>query len=288
MQQKANDISYAGSAQSRSGKAVIRTMETLTGRHQLLRMAKGYEDELRAGADFFEVMAEKYRLQLDIVRGTLDNIPRTGPLVLIANHPYGILDGLIMGMVLAQTRGDFRILAHQVFRKADELNRVILPVNFDGTKDAIKQNLETRRTAIDYLGEGGAIGIFPGGTVSTAPRPFGRAMDPKWRTFTAKLVTKTNATVVPIYFDGANSRVFQVASHVHYTLRMALLINEFRRARKKSVRMVVGQPLNRDELNAYASDPRAMMDFLRESTYRLSPKPLSSIDYGFEYEDNHR
>lgn len=288
MQTLTKDISYAPSARTKSGRALIRTMETLSGRHKLLRMARGYETETATGADFFRVMSEKYRLKLDVLAGSLENIPRSGPLILIANHPYGILDGLVLGDILAQRRGDFRLLAHSVFRQSDALRDVILPVNFDGTKDGVRQNLHTRHQSMTYLENGGAIGIFPGGTVSTAVKPFAQPMDPRWRPFTAKLVARTGATVVPIYFEGANSRLFQIASHLHATLRMSLLINEFRRARKTPVRLVVGQALDRGALDACSRDPRAMMDFLRESTYRLAPNPLQNYGYGFEFEANHR
>ena len=182
--------------------------------------------EVAEGRDFWQVMVDRYGLSLDITAGSLANIPSEGPLILVANHPYGILDGLMMGHILSEVRGDFRILAHRVFRKAEDLDRVILPISFDDTKEATKLNIETRKTALRYLADGGAIGIFPGGTVSTAPKPFGQAMDPGWRAFTARMIAKSGATVVPVFFEGANSRLFQVASHLHATLRMALLIKE--------------------------------------------------------------
>jgi len=284
----ARDISYCHSAETRGGRAMIRLMENATGRISLIRRARGYEHEVAAGRDFWEVMVERYGLSLEVMAGSLDSIPRDGPLIVIANHPYGILDGLMMGHILSVVRGDFRILAHKVFRKAQDLERVILPVNFDDTKEAVRETLETRRTALDYLGQGGAIGIFPGGTVSTAVRPFAKPMDPGWRGFTARMVAKSQATVVPIYFDGHTSRLFQLASHLHYTLRMGLLIKEFRSRVDRPVRVSVGQPIPREALAARASDSKAMMDFLRKATYELSPEPLSSYDYGFEFEDRHR
>lgn len=284
----AREISYAHSATSRSGAALIRLMENVTGRLGLIRKALGYEHEVAQGRDFWEVMVERYRLSLDVMGGSLENIPKNGPLILIANHPYGILDGLMMGHILSKTRGDFRILAHQVFRKAEDLNRVILPIAFDETKEAVKLNLETRKTALTYLNEGGAIGVFPGGTVSTSAKPFSRPMDPGWRSFTAKMVAKSNATVVPIYFDGHNSRMFQLASHLHYTLRMGLLIKEFRARVGTPVRVVIGQPIDPAEIAKRSKDTREMMDFLRKSTYALSPKPYASYDYGFEFEEKHK
>lgn len=284
----AREISYAHSAASRGGAALIRLMENVTGRLGLIRQALGYEQEVASGRDFWEVMVERYRLSLDVMGGSLDNIPKDGPLILIANHPYGILDGLMMGHILSKTRGDFRILAHQVFRKAEDLNRVILPIAFDETKEAVKLNLETRKNALNYLNEGGAIGVFPGGTVSTSAKPFSRPMDPGWRSFTAKMVAKSNATVVPIYFDGHNSRMFQLASHLHYTLRMGLLIKEFRARVGTPVRVVIGQPIDPTEIAKRSKDTREMMDFLRKSTYALSPKPYASYDYGFEFEEKHK
>ncbi|WP_112322673.1 lysophospholipid acyltransferase family protein [Oceanibium sediminis] len=281
----AREISYASSARSRAGRGVIRSIENLTGRMKLIRMAEGYEHEVRAGRDFWDVMVERYALTLDLLAGSLDNLPKDGPLVVVANHPYGILDGLVLGHVLRRARGDFRILANSVFRKAEDLNRVILPVNFDETREAQRQNLETRRTALQYLGDGGCIGVFPGGTVSTAPRPFGRPMDPSWRRFTARLIAKSGAEVVPVYFDGHNSRLFQIASHLHSTLRLALLISEFKVRVGAHVPVVIGEPLPRDMLALHGRDPAAMMDYLRQQTYSLSPRSLGDMGYGFDFDE---
>jgi putative hemolysin len=154
-------------------------------------------------------MTDRFGLRLDVVAGSLDLIPREGPLVVVANHPYGILDGLVLGHILSGARaGDFRIMAHQEFRRATALERVILPIDFAGTRAALEGNLATRAAAIGYLRSGGAVGIFPGGTVSTAPHPFGQPMDPVWRAFTAQMIRKSGATVVPVWFEGANSRLF--------------------------------------------------------------------------------
>lgn len=280
----ARDISYAYSAQTKGGRAMIRTLENLTGRIGLIKRAKGYEREIAEGRDFWEVIVERYGLSLDIIGGSLDAIPCEGPLVLIANHPYGILDGLMMGHVLSRTRGDFRILANSVFRKAEDLNRVILPISFDETREAVALNLETRKTALSYLGQGGAIGVFPGGMVSTSAKPLSRPLDPGWRGFTARMIAKSAAAVVPIYFDGHNSRLFQLASHLHVTLRMSLLIKEFKARVDTPVRMVIGDPIPRDDLARYAGDTKSLMAFLRQRTYELSPNPVAASEIGFEYD----
>jgi putative hemolysin len=284
----ARDISYAYSAETFGGRALIRMIENTTGRMRLIRRARGYEDEVAKGRDFFEVMAQRYGLSLELSAGSLADIPRTGPLIVIANHPYGILDGLMMGHILGQTRPDFRILANSVFRRSQDLNRIILPISFDQTKEALAQNIQTRKTALDYLASGGAIGVFPGGTVSTAIRPFAKPMDPGWRSFTARMIAKSQATVVPIYFEGHTSRLFQLASHLHYTLRMGLLIKEFHKRVDTPVRAVIGAPIGRDILDPLAKDSKALMEFLRQSTYELCPDPVKSFDLGYEFEEHHR
>lgn len=284
----AREISYASSAMSRGGRAMIRVMENASGRIGLIKRAEGYDDDVRNGRDFWDVMVERYGLSLDVAGGSIDMIPKEGPLVLIANHPFGILDGLMLGHILSKHRGEFRILAHRVFRKAEDLDRIILPISFDGSKEAMALNIQTRKDALRFLSDGGAIGIFPGGTVSTSARLFSRPMDPGWRSFTARMITKSEATVVPIFFDGHNSRLFQIASHMHNTLRMGMLIKEFKSRVNTPVRVVVGDPISRAELDPFAKDAKGMMAFLREKTYALSPEPLDTSMRGFEFEERHR
>jgi putative hemolysin len=233
-------------------------------------------------------MINRYGLSLDVVSGAIADIPAEGPLVVVANHPFGILDGLIMGYLLSTRRGDFRILANSVFQDAPDLNRIVLPISFDNTKDAVKLNLETRAKALEFLKAGGAIGVFPGGTVSTAAKPFQRPFDPGWRRFTARMITKSNATVVPVFFDGQNSRLFQLASHIHYNLRVALLLKEFRRRTDKPVEIAIGAPISPATIVTFSDDAQGMMDFLRNETYGLSPRSIGHLAYGFEFEEKHK
>ncbi|MBS8229099.1 lysophospholipid acyltransferase family protein [Vannielia litorea] len=283
--QVARDITYANSVRSRPGRAFVKLMENATGRIGLIKRADGYEADVAQGADFWDVIRQRYGLSLRVTRGSLENIPREGPLVLVANHPYGILDGLMMGHMLRQTRGDFRILAHQVFKRSEELNRIILPIDFDGTREAQATNLATRREALGYLAQGGAIGVFPGGTVSTSAKLLSRPLDPGWRRFTAKMIARSGATVVPVFFEGSNSRLFQLASHIHSTLRIALLIKEFRARVDEPVEIAVGRPIPPQEIAAHGGDAKALMDFLREATYSLSDRPVRAREYGKEFED---
>ena len=280
-----NEITYALGARSRAGRTLIKSIENITGRPRLLKMALDYQEEIASGASFWEVMCRRYKLSIEFVGGGPENIPQNGPLVCVANHPFGILDGLIFGRLMDETRGgDFKILANSVFVKAPEVEPHILPIDFAETRDAVRTNFDTRRHALSYLKGGGAVGVFPGGTVSTMNSFFRRAYDPEWKTFTARLIQQSGAAVCPIFFDGQNSRMFQLASHLHDTLRLALLINEFDNRVGEPVRVVIGEPLPRAIVEGFKGDAKGLMAFLREHVYSLSPTPIPRRAIGKQWD----
>ena len=283
----AREIGYAATARTLPGRCVIRAMENATGRLGLIRRMRRAAPELGPGQSVWRSLTETFGLTIELAGGSLDHLPATGPLVVVSNHPFGILDGLVMGRLLSDLRGDaFRILAHRVFAAAPQIERAILPISFDGTREAARLNLDSRSEALRHLDAGGAIGIFPGGTVSTAGTPMGLVRDPAWRAFTAKMIARSDATIVPVWFEGANSRLFQIASHLHYNLRMGLMIREFAARVDRPVRIVVGKPIPRDTLDP--RDPVACMDSLRRSTYSLSPKALDPTLLGYEFEAKYK
>ena len=277
------EISYAITAKSRRGRVLIRSIENTTGRLRLIHRARGYDKDINEDNSFWDVVTRRYGLKLEVVSGALSNIPAEGPVVVISNHPYGILDGLMMGKILSSARSEFKIMAHKVFSKADEISDSILPISFDGTREAMGMNLKTRKDALAYINAGGAVGIFPGGSVSSPQRMFSRPMDPEWGTFSAKMISRSKATVVPVFFDGYNSRRFHIAGRMSRTLRTALLVNEFKRRINKPVKIVVGEPLDVEKVAAYGKDPKALMDYLRDATYALSSKPINTNEYGRDF-----
>lgn len=282
-------VSYRSAAPNRPVRALIRTAEALGGRNALLRRATCGGMSIPQGPEFWRSMLWRFGLTLDVFRGSLEDLPTTGPLVVVANHPYGVLDGLVMGSILSSLRkGDFRIVANSVFMQTEILAPHILPIDFGGNAEATELNLSTRKSAIDYLRNGGAVGIFPGGTVSTARRPFGTPLDPTWRGFTARMIHKSGATVVPIWFEGHNSRMFQISSHLSYALRLGMLLREFRARLDKPVRLAIGKPILADDLRQYAGDAKQTMDFLRRKTYEMSPDPSDADTLGFEFEERYK
>ena len=289
MYKKVNyDVSYAHSAQSKLGRAIIRCLENATGRSALLSRSPNLRTNMHSIQNLWHSIMEDYGVTVDIMQGELGDIPVDQPFIVVANHPYGILDGLVMGSVLAQSGANFKIIANDIFNKAREISDKILPISFKNTREAISLNLRTRKNALTHLSHGGAIGIFPGGTVSTSSKLFSQPADPAWRSFTAKMIFKSNALVVPIFFDGNTSRIFQLASHLHPNIRAGLLLREFKLRLDKPVRIVIGKPIPRCRMDLFRNDSRKIMDFLRIETYKLSPNKNQTFEYGYEFEHKHR
>jgi putative hemolysin len=200
-------------------------------------------------------------------------------LLVVCNHPYGVLDGVVSCHIVGKVRPDFRVLTNAVICKAEPLRKYLLPIDFSETKAAMATNLQSRAEAIAHLKAGGCILIFPAGGVSTTPKWWQRrAIDSEWKTFTAKLITAGQAPVAPLYFAGQNSTLFQLVSHVSLTLRLAFLFHEVHNKIGSEVRTALGDIIPYTDLSLF-KDRRALMAFLREKTYAAGtalcdpPKP---------------
>jgi putative hemolysin len=207
-------------------------------------------------------------LQVDYDPTRLAAIPATGPVVVVANQPFGVLDGLVIGYLIAKVRPDFKILTHNALYRAPGLQPHLLPIDFVATRSATETNHRSRATALAWL-RGGVLIAFPAGGVSTAGHPFARqALDAPWKPFTARAIIETRASVLPVFFAGQNSRLFQIASHVSQTLREALLFHEVRNKLGALVSVRIGRPLAYPEI-AHRTDRHQLILHLRHLTYAL-------------------
>ena len=197
--------------------------------------------------------------------------PGPGPVVFVANHPYGVLDGIVMAWLASKVRSDFVVLTHIVLTRAPEASGFILPVDFSGTEEAERTNLASRAAARDQLGRGGAVVVFPAGAISTAPDKLGLkpAVDGRWQPFVSQLIQRSQATVVPVWFGGQNSRLFQIASHFSLTLRLSLIFHEVKARIGARLPVVIGAPVPFAAISAIRNR-QALADELRARVYALA------------------
>ncbi len=257
------EFSYANPDHPFFKRLLIRSIEGLSGRRRLLDIYEIWKNSsVGVSQHIWSDLLKLINLNVAVADGEWP--PRDlpdGPLVLIANHPYGIGDGLAILSLAEQLGRPFKILINNELLKVPEVRPFSLPVDFEETKEALKTNMETRKEALRLLGEGTTIVVFPGGGVATASKPFGKAQELPWKTFTAKMIRASKATVLPIYFDGQNSWLFHFVSRYSLTLRLALLVREFRRLLGSAITARAGVPVPYETLSGFA-DQKEVMDFL--------------------------
>ena len=266
------NFSYASPDDGPLKRVLIHSIETLTGQRRLFRLYTEYAASTEPRKPFWPAAVEALKLDIRIDRGAADAIPASGPIVVVANHPFGVVDGLVLAHLVARRRNDFRLLVHTLLTSAPEPAPWLLPIDFTDSGEARRANAAARNTARAWLAGGGALLVFPGGTVSTAPSPFGRAIDPDWQPFVTSLIVKAQAPVLPVFFEGQNSPLFQVASHISQTLRLALLFREVARRIGDEVHLSIGEPIPSRALSAIG-DRRAIAQHLRKVTYELGGIP---------------
>jgi putative hemolysin len=263
-------FSYAAPGDPPLRRFTIRLIERMTGQPRLKRIYRQYRAQ-GGGGNFWEQAMERLRLTPVFDSAPLAAWPRTGPLVIVCNHPFGVIDGLAICALTARIRPDFRILTNAVLNRAEEIKPHLLPVDFAETREALSINLKSRAQARAHLAAGGVLIVFPAGGVSTTPSIWhARAVDAQWKNFTAKLILGARAPVAPLYFEGQNSRLFQIASHLHQTLRLSLLFKEVHDRIGARIHMRPGLPIPFSELEQLAPD--ALMRELRARTYGLADK----------------
>lgn len=265
-------ISYDSPEDPLGRRVVVRAIERITGQPRLQRIYEAYLAARRDGDNLWQMAAEYLNLTVRYDPAALAAIPRTGPLIVVANHPYGAPDGIALGYITSQVRSDFKVMAHAVLERAEALRPYLIPINFDPTAEALRANIEAKRAALAHLAEGGAIIIYPGGGVSTAPHVFGRATDLPWKRFVGRLITTTHATVVPIFFEGQASWVFHLVSRFSETLRQAMLMREVAARIGAEITAHIGAPIPFSDLTSW-TDRQALLDYLRSTVYGLDPAP---------------
>ncbi len=262
-------FSYASEEVGALSRGVIRVIERLSGQPRIRRLYEAYRRRNRPRELFWEDALSALRLTLRFDRTPAEAIPATGPLVVIANHPFGVIDGIILCALVARVRADFQIMTHRVLHQAPEIRDHIIPVDFRGTREALENNVRGRKQARDVLAAGGVLLVFPSGGVALSDGLWGTAVDLEWGTLTAGLVLASGADVLPVFFHGQNSRLYQIAGNILQTLKLSLLFHEVSNKIGTTIDISIGDLILNSQLREIA-DRQAVTDFLRTQTHGLS------------------
>ncbi len=267
-------LSYANTFENPLHRITIQTIELLTARLRILRRIRKFEAQgVPFGQPFWKQALDTMGIKLLTPEEQIARIPKDGPIVVTSNHPHGLVDGMILGELIGQVRTDYKILTRSLLTGVAEIDQFMIPVPFPHEPDALEKNLWMRKQAMDHLKNGGIVAVFPSGSVAASQTMFGPVIEREWNPFTSKMIQRSNAEVLPIFFPGSNSRLYQIANQISATLRQGLLLYEIAHAFNKPQSPVIGHVISRDKISKWSDNPRGFMSWLREETLRLRTHP---------------
>lgn len=199
----------------------------------------------------------------------LVNVPKSGPLVVVANHPYGGIEGVILAALLGSIRSDVKVMANLVLYSFPGLRKSLIPVDPFGTETSAAYNIRGLKTAIDWVRKGGTLVVFPAGEVAHVDMNQLAVTDPAWHQAVAAIIRRTSAMAIPVYFAGSNGPLFQLLGMVHPMLRTVMLPSELLNKRNHVFKVRIGHALSPDRLSAF-SDDAELTAYLRWRTYLLA------------------
>jgi len=233
------------------------------------RINKLYDEvKHHRGIDFIDALIEKLQLEYEVSEEELKKIPREGPFIIVSNHPFGGIDGMLLVKIIEPIRPDIKVMANFVLNKMEPVSKYMLPVNpFERRKEEASSIIGIK-AALEHLHNGGVLGIFPAGEVSSYNEDNFGISDREWQYPAMKMIKKARIPVVPVYFQGSNSRLFHLLGLIHPTLRTVRLPAEVFNKKHKKIRIRIGNPISVKEQDAL-SDISTFGRYLRARTYAL-------------------
>ena len=243
----------------------------------LTTLGRMYRDAVGTAVvdDFPERALQALDISIATTGQPVETIPANGPLVIVANHPFGAADGLALLALIRRVRPDVRLLGNYFLNRIPELRPILLETDPFARRGGASMNARTVRRANDWVRRGGALVVFPAGEVSSVAAPGGQLIDAPWRHGVARIATHCRARVLPIFIEGRNSRAFEWAGRLHPFARTAMLPRQLLRQQGTRVAIVVGKSIEADDLAGLGS-AAAVTSLLRARTYGLAPAQRSA------------
>jgi len=225
---------------------------------------------------FADRVLDTMRVEYDVSDEDLERIPKTGQVVVVANHPYGGLEGMILASLLMTARSDVKMMANFLLERIPDLKDFFIFVDPFGGTESARANIKPLKDTMAWLRGGGMLGVFPAGEVSHVDVRKGGIVDPPWSSTIGRIIQKTGSPVLPVYFVGSNSVMFQLLGMVHPRLRTALLPHEFVNKIDKTIHVRVGNLIPNKNFSGMSDD--ALMEYIRMRTYNLNNRKKASSE----------
>ena len=268
-------LTYSNSFENPWTRMTVKAIEWMTGKFTIIRRVRQFEQMGNlAGQSFWPATMKVMGIDVGTPSHQLDRIPQTGPVVFVANHPHGLVDGMILADLIGRRRTDYRILSRALLTGLDEAAATyMIPVPFPHDPYAQEKMLQMLALAMAHLERQGLIALFPSGAVATSATMWGPAVEGEWNVFTAKMIRTSGATIVPCFFTGSNSRWYQVANRISPILRQGLLLHEVVHSFDKPQAPIIGKPITPDQWQDRIGKPRDFMAWLRARALSLRDNP---------------
>lgn len=242
-------------------------MQTQTETRRLVDVPAAIETPL--GKKLFSLVGTPLCIDYQLDPADVDRLPTSGPVIVVANHPFGAVEGLVLADILTKRRQDVRIMANALLGKIPEMQPWLLTADSIQGKNGALDHLPSLESGQRWLQNGGVLLTFPAESVSHLHFRSRTVVDPPWSQKVATLARRTNATVVPVFFEGRNSALFQIAGFVHPRLRTALLPKELLRSSQTTISLRIGKPIRPEKTLRFAED-KELTEYLRFKTYALA------------------
>lgn len=258
------------------GAPMLERMLSIDGVNQIYADVHAQLSDLEHDEAFFMKTLRVMGVHFEVDNADFERIPKEGSLIVVANHPFGGVDGVVLGALIKGLRNDSKLMGNYLLAEMEGIRGSVIRVDPFGGEASARANLSGMREAIKLLRSGGCLGAFPAGEVSSLRLMDGVVVDPPWTDHIVNLARKTRSRILPIYFEGCNSALFQALGLIHPRLRTALLAREFTRARGREIHLKVGELIEPKHLDTF-ENREAATAYVRLKTYSLKgSKPKRS------------
>ncbi|NJN97151.1 MAG: lysophospholipid acyltransferase family protein [Anaerolineales bacterium] len=236
----------------------------------------GYVSHTATAKDFLDASLHLLNIQTRVAPEDWARIPLSGPLVVIANHPYGAIEGMILAHILYGVRAEVKVMTNYLLAQIPQLKEMCIFVDPFNTPQSAQANIRGLKEALTWLQQGQVLIIFPAGEVSHIDIRTGQVTDPAWNENVARLIRRSGAAVLPAYIHGSNGLFFHLAGLVHPRLRTVLLPRELLNKQNRAVEVRFGSALPARQMQSFATDAE-LTAYLRQRTYALASRETPSI-----------